>query len=162
MLEFSRKSLPIRPFHPKCLQSHSVRVQSRAKSNHFQSLTASNFEALWPTDLKFSAFKDLNFFSIVLKVQEAGSILRVGFALSKWPHFHRVYLVTVCKRSSIAVYISSQKPFWLSLSIFRKANLFWTLEFEAFSNFFYYIIRKAKKMDLIWSQKQLWSTYPGL
>ena len=56
-------------------------------------LTASNFAALWSRDLKFSAFKDLNFFSIVLKVQEAGSILRVGFALSKWPHFDGVYLL---------------------------------------------------------------------
>ena len=33
----------------------------------------------------------------------AGSTLRMGFALSKWPHFHRVYLVTVHKRSSMAV-----------------------------------------------------------
>ena len=37
------------------------------------------------------------------KVQGAGSTLRVGFTMSKWPHFHRVYLVTVCKRSYIAV-----------------------------------------------------------
>ena len=27
------------------------------------------------------------------KFQEAGSILRVGFALSKWPHFDSVYLL---------------------------------------------------------------------
>ena len=27
----------------------------------------------------------------------------MGFALSKRPHFHRVYLVTVCKQSSMAV-----------------------------------------------------------
>ena len=40
---------------------------------HFQSLTAGNFEALWPKDLKFSAFKDLSPFSIVSKFQEAGS-----------------------------------------------------------------------------------------
>ena len=31
----------------------------------------------------------------MLKVQEASSILRVDFALSKWPHLHRAYLVTV-------------------------------------------------------------------
>ena len=37
------------------------------------------------------------------KFQEAGSILRVNFALSKWSHFHRVYLVTVCKRKLVAV-----------------------------------------------------------
>ena len=38
------------------------------------------------------------------KVQKAGSILRVGFALSKRPHFHMAYLVTVCKQSSATVY----------------------------------------------------------
>ena len=46
-------------------------------------LTASNFAALSPTDPKFSALKNLNPFSTVFKVQEAGSILKVGFALSK-------------------------------------------------------------------------------
>ena len=29
------------------------------------------------------------------KVQEAGSILRIGFALLKLPHLHGAYLVTV-------------------------------------------------------------------
>ena len=105
-LEVSRKSLPLRPFHPYCVQSHSARVRFRARSNHFQSLTASNFEALWPIDLKFLAFKDLFSFSIVSKVQEAGSILKVVFALSKWPHLHRAYLVTVCNQNFIAVYLS--------------------------------------------------------
>ena len=38
------------------------------------------------------------------QVQETSSLIRVGFALSKWPHFHRVYLVTVRKQSSMAVY----------------------------------------------------------
>ena len=74
-------------------------------TNSSQSLMASNFAAFWPTDLKFSALKDLSLFSTESKAQEASSILKVGFALSKWPHFHRVYLVTVCKRSSIVVYL---------------------------------------------------------
>ena len=52
-------------------------------------LTASNFAALWPTDSKFSAIKDLNFLKRYTKNQEAGSILKVDFALSKWPHLHR-------------------------------------------------------------------------
>ena len=56
-------------------------------------LTASNFAALWPTDLKFLAFKDLNPFSKCVKFQEATSILRLGFALSKWPHFDSGYLL---------------------------------------------------------------------
>ena len=64
-------------------------------SNHSQSLMASNFAALWPTDSKFSALKDLNLFEIVSIVQEASRILRVVFALSKWPHLHKAYAVTV-------------------------------------------------------------------
>ena len=52
-----------------------------------------NFAALWPTDPKFLALKDLNLFKTVSKVQKTSSILRVGFALSKWPHLHRAYVV---------------------------------------------------------------------
>ena len=37
------------------------------------------------------------------KVQDASSILKVVFALSKRPHLHRAYLVTVSFRSFIAV-----------------------------------------------------------
>ena len=59
-------------------------------------LTAGNFAALWPTDPKFSAFKNLNPFKILSKVQEATIILRVTFALSKWPHLHRAYVVGGC------------------------------------------------------------------
>ena len=54
-------------------------------------LTASNFAALWPTDPKFLALKDLNLLIKHTKNQEASSILRVVFALSKWPHLHRAY-----------------------------------------------------------------------
>ena len=64
---------------------------------------AGNFAALWPTDSKFSALEDLNPFKTVSKVQEATSILRVVFALSKWPHLHRAYLVTVPEYLSLAV-----------------------------------------------------------
>ena len=57
-----------------------------ANSNHSQGLMASSFAALWPTDPKFSASKDLILFSTVSKAQEASRILKMGFALSKWPH----------------------------------------------------------------------------
>ena len=50
-------------------------------------LTASNVAALWPTHLKFSALKDLNLLKTMSKFQEACSILKVGFTLSKWPRF---------------------------------------------------------------------------
>ena len=78
-------------------------VRFRSRSNHSQSLMAGNFAALWPTDSKFSALKDLILFSTVSKVQETGSILKLGFACSMWPHLHRAYLVTV--------------PEWLSLGV---------------------------------------------
>ena len=70
--------------------------EPRSRSNHSQSLMAGNFAALWPTDPKFLALKDLNPFKIVSKVQKTSSILRVGFALSKWPHLHRAYVVGGC------------------------------------------------------------------
>ena len=62
-------------------------------SNHSQSSMASNFAALWLTDPKFSALKDLNLFQTVSKVQETSSVLRVSFAWSKWPHFKSAYLL---------------------------------------------------------------------
>ena len=46
-------------------------------------LTASNFEALLSTDSTFTALKDLNVLKKYIKSQEASSILRVNFALSK-------------------------------------------------------------------------------
>ena len=39
----------------------------------------------------------------MLKVQEAGSVPRLGFALSKRPHLNRIDLAEECKRSSTAV-----------------------------------------------------------
>ena len=63
--------------------------EPRARSNHSQSLMAGNFAALWSTDSKFLATKDLNLLKKHTKNQEASSILRVVFALSKWPHLHR-------------------------------------------------------------------------
>ena len=78
---------------------------------------ASNFAALWHTQLKFSAKKkDQNLSITVSKFQEASSILGVGFALWKWPHLHWAYVVTV--------------PFSLILTVFeqhRVENFFeWT------------------------------------
>ena len=58
-------------------------------------LTTGNFEAIWPKDLKISAIKDLNRLKKYVKYQEASSILIGSFALSKRPHLHRAYVVTV-------------------------------------------------------------------
>ena len=110
---------------PRPHLKQSARVRCLARSNHSQSLMAGNFAALWPTDSKFSALKDLILFSTVSKDQKASSILKVGFSLSRWPHLHRVYLVTVCKRGATAVlraysYVGGRsrslyKDFWLSV-----------------------------------------------
>ena len=64
---------------------------------------ASNFAALWSIDIKFLAIKDLNPFKTVSKAQKTSSILRMGFAQSKWPHFISTYLLRVPYSSGIAV-----------------------------------------------------------
>ena len=76
-------------FQPRPPSNRSARVHDHLGSNHSQSLKAGKFAALWPTDFKFSAFKDLNLLKKHTKNQEASSILKVVFALSKWPHLHR-------------------------------------------------------------------------
>ena len=58
-------------------------------------LKTGNFEAIWSKDLKFLAIRDLNRLKKYVKYQEASSILRMSFALSKWPHLHKAYVVTV-------------------------------------------------------------------
>ena len=72
-----------------------AQVQLRPGLNHSQSLTDSNFAALWPTDFIFIAIKDLNLLKKKIKNQETGSILKVGYACLNWPHLHRAYVVTV-------------------------------------------------------------------
>ena len=52
----------------------------------------------------------------MLKVQEAGSILRVGFAFSNSPHLHRAYLVTICNQKLIAVFLSFQMKYNVNLN----------------------------------------------
>ena len=68
-------------------------------------LTASNFAALWPKDPKFWASKHFSHFLNETKVQEASNILKVGFVLSKWPHFNSIYLVRVPFPTGIAVHV---------------------------------------------------------
>ena len=50
-------------------------------------LTASNFEALKPTDLIVTVSKDLNLLKKYTKNQEASYNFRLGFTLSNRPHF---------------------------------------------------------------------------
>ena len=48
---------------PRPHSNQSARVRGVPGLNHSQSLMADNFAALWPTDPKFSSFKDLNLFN---------------------------------------------------------------------------------------------------
>ena len=57
--------------------------------------------------------KDLNPFKTVLKVQGASSILRMGFALSKYPHFNSAYLVKVRFSLDLAVQLWPFAYMWL-------------------------------------------------
>ena len=82
-------------------------------------LTASNFAALWPTEPIFTAFKVLILFSTVSKDQKASSNLKVGFALSKWPHFHSAYV--------IGVYIFFATAVYFQIIIWVSANRLWLL-----------------------------------
>ena len=86
--------------------NQSAQVRGGPGSNHSQTLMAGNFAALWSTDAKFLAWKDLNFFKKYIKNQNTSSTLRVVFALSEWPHFHKDYLVTVCKQGRSHVFKS--------------------------------------------------------
>ena len=70
-------------------------VSSPRQLDHPWSLTGCNFAALWPTDFLFPGSKDLNLSKKCTRNQEAGSILKIIFAHSKWPHLHRVYLIRV-------------------------------------------------------------------
>ena len=48
-------------------------------------------------------WKDLDPNVDIVSVQETGSILKIGFALSKRPHLHMAYLGTVCSVLTISV-----------------------------------------------------------
>ena len=95
-------------------------------------LTVSNFAALWPNNSKFLAKKDLNLLKRYTKNQEASSILKVDFALSKWPHLHRkcenerfVLLSIVYKNVSNLLFIfctvsSHTIKIWISRQFFNS------------------------------------------
>ena len=86
-------------FDPGCSRTRADRFECGRgwKADFFfrpPTLMTDIFAALWHTDLKFLSLKDLNLLKKHTKNQEASSILRVVFALSKWPHLHRAYVVS--------------------------------------------------------------------
>ena len=87
-------------------------------------LKASNFEALWTTDLIFLAWKDLLCFPKYVKIQKSCSIFRIGFALSKTLHLHRAYFVTIRKRKSMTVYLH----FTIALTTHWQKSWYWAIQ----------------------------------
>ena len=60
-----------------------------------------------PFDLqrhKVPLWKELDPAVNIVSVQETGSILKIGFALSNLPHSHRAYVVAVCRILGMAVH----------------------------------------------------------
>ena len=88
---------------PRPYSNHSAQIQLFLGSNHSQTLTASNFEALLTTNPILTALKDLNLLKKHIKNQEANKNYKLGFALSKRPQVNSVYLVRVPFLTSIAV-----------------------------------------------------------
>ena len=68
-----------------------------------QSLTDHNCAAFWPTETHSTSFER----SDILSDQETSSLFRIGFALSKWPHFNSVYLLGVFTVFSATVKLDS-------------------------------------------------------
>jgi len=69
-------------------QSFSLNLQL------WQLITFHLFYKQRPTTIPL--WKDIILFKIILSTHKIGSILKIGFALSKWPHLHRTYVVGGC------------------------------------------------------------------
>ena len=70
---------------PRPLSNQSARVRLRLGSNLSQSLTDSNFAALWPTDPIFTASIDLNPFKKCAKSQGCAVCFWVLYGSLKYP-----------------------------------------------------------------------------
>ena len=103
-------------------------------------LTASNFAALWPTDPKFSAFKHLNLLKKHTKNQEASSILRVVFTLSKWPHLHREWPKkrVFLQGTVLAVFQLTDTE--------QSLNCWWNLHFQRVEAWVFVVFSKSDKL----------------
>ena len=75
------------------------------------------------------------------KVQEASIILRMGFALSKRPHFNSAYVVRVPFLTGITVFVKDffQKSLFINvryqMQSLKKNSLFWAFETTFAANF---------------------------
>ena len=56
-------------------------------------VTLQRFDLKKPT---VPLYKDLDLVVYIVSIQETASIFRIGFALSKWPHFYGAYFIGVC------------------------------------------------------------------
>ena len=88
-------------FDPGCSRKWADRFECGQgwKADFFfrpRTLMAGNFAALWPEDSKFLAFNNLNLLKKHTKNQIGSSILEAVFVFSKWPHLHRIYVISGC------------------------------------------------------------------
>ena len=64
----------------------------------------------------------------MLKFQEPSCVLKMGFALSKWPHLHRAYLVTVpkylsfCSCNLVLECVEQECDFWEENRLYEPKN----------------------------------------
>ena len=101
-------------FDPGCSWTWAYWCKSgRGQMAHFflrpPTLTASNFEALWSTDLILTVLKDLNPLKKYAKHQEPSYNFRLSFVCSKNPHFNSNYQVKVRFSLDLSVCMSLVK-----------------------------------------------------
>ena len=98
--------------------------------DHPQCLTDCNFVATWPTESHDTSLEISQTLSKqILSTQRTDRIFKLGFSLSKWPHFHSVYLLGVPIFSFTTVY-----KWCLPAKICRNHCSFRTGEENSFSH----------------------------
>ena len=105
------------------------------------STPTSNFAALWLKDPILKRLKDLNLLKRYTKYQEAGSILKVIFALSNWPQLHRVDLIRVWYSFGITVFIKITQCICL---LYDSFNSIYRLLIQVMKNSFLLIYNWSK------------------
>ena len=100
----SQKESQLWPLQPKCVQAHtyglsllSIGFKSTSKFNGLQLCSPLTYRPYIICMERSKSSKNIPV------PQGACSISAIGFSLSKWPHFHSVYLLAICKRMFMTV-----------------------------------------------------------
>ena len=91
-----------------------------AEAGFFSDLQLWHLVVLQPLDIQrltVPLLKDLNLICWLIFFQESRGILKIGFALSKWPYLHRAYVVSVALKSHTTVPWVSKKWTWSDLLV---------------------------------------------